>query len=81
MFVGRKRILKIFSGMKPGGDVGVSPGTAVTGNFAFEGGERVQDSAAFAKTVLTAHTAAMNRQLTGHNIAIEIGGSTPNPSP
>jgi hypothetical protein len=42
-----------------GGDVGVSPGTSVTGAYEFDGGDVVDDSADFAASVLTAHTEAM----------------------
>ena len=67
------------------GDVGVSPGTSVTGAFKFDNGddsssvmidegELVDDSAAFALKVLDAHNEAMDAQ--SEHMEIEIGGLT-----
>jgi hypothetical protein len=43
-----------------GGDVGVSPGTSITGDFVFAGaGVVADDSGAFAASVVAAHSAAM----------------------
>jgi hypothetical protein len=59
------------------GDVGVSPGTAITGNPKFErGGEVVDGSAVFAASVLVAHTAAMATSPDWTTAATEIGGQT-----
>jgi hypothetical protein len=62
-----------------GADVGVSPGTSITGSYVFrnEGpstGHVVQDSSVFADSVLTAHSEAMQRP--SEPMAIEIGGRT-----
>jgi hypothetical protein len=58
-----------------GGDVGVSPGTSITGSYNFpSGGQVVSDSSAFAASVLTTYAAAMEVQ--GDAMAIEIGGMT-----
>jgi hypothetical protein len=43
-----------------GGDVGVSPGTSITGSYTFDStGQVVLDSSIFADSVLTAHAEAM----------------------
>jgi hypothetical protein len=65
--------------MVHGGDVGVSPGTSITGSYTFheEGlntGQVVLDSSVFAASVLTAHAQAM--QEPSEPMAIEIGGRT-----
>jgi hypothetical protein len=59
-----------------GGDVGVFPGTSVTGSYAFEGSGEVvlADSHVFADSVTAAHAAAM--EVDGTDIPIEIGGKT-----
>jgi hypothetical protein len=54
------------------GDVGVSPGTSVTGAVTFDNGKVVDDSADFAAGVLTAHAAAMREP--SEPMDIEIGG-------
>jgi hypothetical protein len=60
-----------------GGDVGVSPGTSITGSFNFEdGGERKEDSSDFAESVLSAYAAAMEVRSDEKAMAIEIGGKT-----
>jgi hypothetical protein len=59
-----------------GGDVGVSPGTSITGSYAFDGGEVVLDSADFAASAMAAHAAAMAVRVDGEPMAIEIGGLT-----
>ena len=57
------------------GDVGVSPGTAVTGTPNFEEqGQVVADSSVFAAGVLTDHAAAM--AVRSESMAIEMGGET-----
>jgi hypothetical protein len=65
--------------MVNGGDVGVSPGTSITGSYTFHSdgqntGKVVLDSSAFAASVLTAHAEAM--AIPGTAIGIEIGGRT-----
>jgi hypothetical protein len=57
-----------------GGDVGVSSGTAITGTYQVDNGEVVNDSSAFAASVLVAHTEAMEVRTEGIAMAIEIGG-------
>ena len=64
-----------------GGDVGVSPGTAITGDPQFQdqagaGGEILEDSAVFAASVVVAHAAAMAVRADGQALGIEIGGKT-----
>jgi hypothetical protein len=60
-----------------GGNVGVSPGTAITGAYNLDGGEVALDPLnAFADSVLVAHTAAMAVRGDGHAMAIEMGGKT-----
>ena len=59
-----------------GGDVGVSPGTSITGAYQFEDGEVVDDSVDFASSVLAAHAAAMTVRDDGKAMEIEIGGIT-----
>jgi hypothetical protein len=63
-----------------GGDVGVSPGTSITGSYTFDvdgknAGQVVLDSSAFAASVLTAHAEAMMQEPSVH-MDIEIGGLT-----
>jgi hypothetical protein len=58
------------------GDVGVSPGTSITGSYTFDGGEVVLDSADFADSVFAAHAAAMAVRVDGVATPIEIGGLT-----
>jgi hypothetical protein len=60
--------------MVQGGDVGVSPGTSITGSYAFNTGQVVVDSSAFAASVLTSYAEAM--AIPGIAMEIEIGGST-----
>jgi predicted extracellular nuclease len=59
-----------------GGDVGVSPGTSVTGAYAINGGELVADSSDFDASVQVAYAAAMAVRSDEQAIAIEIGGKT-----
>jgi hypothetical protein len=60
-----------------GADMGVSPGTSISGSYVFmDGGEVVDDSSVFAASVLTAHTAAMAVQPESGPMDIEIGGKT-----
>jgi hypothetical protein len=60
-----------------GGDLGVSPGSSLTGPYTFEGGgEVVSDSSAFAASVLAAHPAAMAVRADGKTMSIEMGGVT-----
>ena len=60
-----------------GGDVGVFPGTSITGAYHFQaGGALVDDSSAFAALTEAAHAAAMAVQKNGKVIGTEIGGST-----
>jgi hypothetical protein len=59
-----------------GGDVGVSPGTAITGDPMLRGGEVVDDSAIFAASVLAAHAVAMSTPPDSTTAATEIGGKT-----
>jgi hypothetical protein len=66
--------------MVHGGDVGVSPGTSITGSYTFheEGpntGQVVLDSAEFADSVLVAHAEAMMQE-PSESMDIEIGGHT-----
>ncbi|KAJ1467928.1 hypothetical protein T484DRAFT_1921028 [Baffinella frigidus] len=60
--------------------VRVSPGTAITGAPAFEGGAGVEKDASvsstFAASVLTSYAAAMAVRSDTHAMAIEIGGLT-----
>jgi hypothetical protein len=57
------------------GDIGVSPSTAIAGNYAIAPGGQVHvDSASFAASVLDAHSVAM--LVPGTAMAIEIGGLT-----
>jgi hypothetical protein len=59
-----------------GGDVGVSPGTSITGAYNLDGGEVINESADFAASVLTAHTAKMAAGVEEKAMAIEMGGLT-----
>jgi hypothetical protein len=64
-----------------GGDMGVSPGTSITGSYTFEGegqntGGMVFDSSDFAASVLVAHAAAMEVRADEKAMEIEIGGLT-----
>jgi hypothetical protein len=62
-----------------GGDVGVSPGTSITGNYKFDGGGVVVDnSTEFAASVLDAYIMAKEPTLVlaNHEMAIEMGGLT-----
>jgi hypothetical protein len=59
-----------------GGDVGVSPGTSVTGAYEFDGGDIVYGSADFAASVLTAHTEAMAVHSKEIAMVSENGGET-----
>jgi hypothetical protein len=60
------------------GDVGVSPGTSITGSYQFlYGGRQVVDSSDdFAASVLISYNAAMEVRSDGQAMAIEIGGKT-----
>jgi hypothetical protein len=58
------------------GDVSVSPGTAITGSYSFDGGGVVDDSSAFAASVLIAHADAIAVHGAEQTMAIEIGGLT-----
>jgi hypothetical protein len=59
-----------------GGDVGVSPGTTITGNGMLRGGKVVADSTVFAADVLVNHTDAIAGHANETSIGIEIGGLT-----
>jgi hypothetical protein len=64
-----------------GGDMGVSPGTSITGSYTFDGegqhaGGMVLDSSDFAASVLVAHAAAMEVRADENAMEIEIGGLT-----
>ena len=59
-----------------GGNVGVFPGTSITGAPTFEGGEVATESAAFKTDLLAAHAAAMQVRPDGKTMEIEIGGET-----
>jgi hypothetical protein len=64
-----------------GGDVGVSPGTSITGSYTFDvvaGDESgvALDSSVFATLVTDAHAAAMEVRADGKAMEIEIGGVT-----
>jgi hypothetical protein len=58
------------------GNVGVSPGTSITGSYTFNDGNVVYDSNDFADTVKAYHTAAMEVGDNEEAMAIEIGGQT-----
>jgi hypothetical protein len=58
------------------GDVSVSPGTSITGDYRIDGGEIVADSSDFAASVLAAHDAAMETRPDAKPMDIEIGGRT-----
>ena len=70
-----------------GGDVGVSPGTVLTGEVGFDGGGSIVDgSSVFAASVLEAHTAAMavNPEMLPRNVEREnlnLKPSTSNSNP
>jgi hypothetical protein len=60
-----------------GGDVGVSPGVALTGTPIFQGGGKVvSDSTLFAESVMANQVAMMTIRKDGHIIAVGIGGFT-----
>jgi hypothetical protein len=62
-----------------GGDVGVFPGTTITGSYTFDSGEVMMDtshSQSFAVGVLAAHTEAMQVSEVEIAMEIEIGGKT-----
>jgi hypothetical protein len=60
-----------------GGDVGVSPGTSVTGAYEFHnGGVLLNESSDFAALTVIAHTTAMAVRNDETAIGIEIGGIT-----
>ncbi len=59
-----------------GGDIGVSPGTSITGNYQFDGEEGRDDSADFAASVLVAYAEAIAFHVDEKPMAIEIGGLT-----
>jgi hypothetical protein len=56
------------------GNVGVSPGTAITGSYTFEDGQIVLDSSNFAESVVAAHAALS--ALGAIAMDIEMGGKT-----
>jgi hypothetical protein len=58
------------------GDVGVSPGTSITGPYTIDGGQVVLDSDDFAASVLADHTAAMKVGENDTPMDIEIGDMT-----
>jgi hypothetical protein len=57
------------------GDVGVSPGTAITGTPQLESGAIVADSADFAASIIEARTAALGK-VSRESMPLEIGGLT-----
>jgi hypothetical protein len=61
-----------------GGDVGVSPGTSITGAYDFDNGGKVVDDSDlyFHNHALAAHVAAMSVRADGNGMAIEMGGMT-----
>jgi hypothetical protein len=59
-----------------GGDVGVSPGTSITGSYTFEDGEIDLESSDFAASVLAAHAAFTEVTGEDQHMDIEIGGKT-----
>jgi hypothetical protein len=60
-----------------GGNVGVSPGTSITGDPNLIDGDVVDDpDLVFANHALAAHVAAMAVRADGNDMAIEIGGKT-----
>jgi hypothetical protein len=58
------------------GNVGVSPGTSITGSYTLDGGQVVLDSADFAASALTDHAEAMEVGEDEEALDIEIGGKT-----
>lgn len=59
-----------------GGDVGVSPGTSVTGVAEIIDGKIVDNSIDFAASVMDAYDAAIEVRADGKTMAIEMGGVT-----
>jgi FtsP/CotA-like multicopper oxidase with cupredoxin domain len=57
------------------GDVGVSPGTAITGTPQLKSGDIVADSAEFAASIKLAHAATLGK-VGGESMPLEIGGLT-----
>jgi hypothetical protein len=79
MFAVHARTTITFDGVRStvhGGNVGVSPGTAITGSPQLTGGNVVGDSADFAAHVLVAHSNAMASRVGEEPMAIEMGGLT-----
>jgi hypothetical protein len=58
------------------GDVGVSPGTSITGAYQLNHGVVVNGSSVFAAAVLAVYAAAMAVRVDGKTMAIEMGGET-----
>jgi hypothetical protein len=58
-----------------GGDVGVFPGTSITGNYMIDGGEFVSDSSDFADSVLAAYNDAMRVETNEEPLAAQAGAS------
>jgi hypothetical protein len=58
------------------GDVGVSPGTSITGDYEIENGKVDNESLAFAASVTAALAAAIVPRADGKAMAIEMGGIT-----
>jgi hypothetical protein len=59
-----------------GGDVGVFPGTSITGSYTYVDGEVDLESSAFAASVLLAYGDAMAVRVNEQHLSIEIGGLT-----
>jgi hypothetical protein len=61
--------------------VDFSPGTSITGDPKFDGGEDVSDSDGFVASVLVAYAGAMKVGENEEALDIEIGGKTFTPEP
>jgi hypothetical protein len=59
-----------------GGDIGVSPGTSITGSYTFDNGQVELNSSDFAALVTDAHASAMEVRVDATAMPIEIGGLT-----
>jgi hypothetical protein len=59
-----------------GRDVGVFPGTSITGSYMLDGGAVVGGATDFAASVLAAHAGAIAVRDNGNAMAIEMGGVT-----